>query len=85
MTLGELFWSPRADRPNPCQPTEPAIIRIFSEMRPRCRAGSHGAAETAQRPVVVGARGLTGMDAHFLGSVSRQIINFAACPITVVH
>ncbi|KFI99375.1 hypothetical protein BPORC_0230 [Bifidobacterium porcinum] len=32
MTLGEPFWSPRADRPNPCQPTEPAIIRIFSEM-----------------------------------------------------
>lgn len=35
--------------------------------------------------VVVGSRGLTGMDAHFLGSVSRQIINFAECPITVVH
>jgi|GEM_PF-3715498 len=32
MTLGELFWSLRADRPTPCQPTEPAIIRIFSEM-----------------------------------------------------
>lgn len=35
--------------------------------------------------VVVGSRGLTGMDAHFLGSVSRQIVNFAECPITVVH
>ena len=35
--------------------------------------------------LVVGSRGLSGMDAHFLGSVSRQIVNFAECPVTVVH
>lgn len=35
--------------------------------------------------LVVGSRGLTGMDAHFLGSVSRQIVNFAECTVTVVH
>ena len=28
---------------------------------------------------------LSGLDAHFLGSVSRQIVNFAACTVTVVH
>ena len=35
--------------------------------------------------LVVGSRGLNGMDAHFLGSVSRQIVNFAECTVTVVH
>lgn len=35
--------------------------------------------------LVVGSRGLSGLDAHFLGSVSRQILNFAECTITVVH
>ncbi|NEG54332.1 universal stress protein [Bifidobacterium platyrrhinorum] len=35
--------------------------------------------------LVVGSRGLSGLDAHFLGSVSRQIVNFAECTTTVVH
>ncbi|PWG66048.1 universal stress protein [Bifidobacterium callitrichidarum] len=35
--------------------------------------------------LVVGSRGLSGLDAHFLGSVSRQIVNFAECTVTVVH
>lgn len=35
--------------------------------------------------LVVGSRGLSGLDAHFLGSVSRQIVNFAECNVTVVH
>ena len=35
--------------------------------------------------LVVGSRGLSGLDAHFLGSVSRQIMNFAECTVTVVH
>ncbi|MFC5222906.1 universal stress protein [Bifidobacterium leontopitheci] len=35
--------------------------------------------------LVVGSRGLSGLDAHFLGSVSRQILNFAECTVTVVH
>ncbi len=34
---------------------------------------------------LVVARGLSGLDAHFLGSVSRQIVNFAECTVTVVH
>lgn len=37
------------------------------------------------RHIVVGSRGLSGIDAHFLGSVSKQIINLAECNITVVH
>lgn len=35
--------------------------------------------------LVVGSRGLSGLDAHFLGSVSRQILNFAECNVTIVH
>lgn len=35
--------------------------------------------------LAVGSRGLNGVDAHFLGSVSRQIVNFAECTVTVVH
>lgn len=35
--------------------------------------------------LVVGSRGLSGLDAHFPGSVSRQIVNFAECTVTVVH
>ncbi|MFR4488778.1 MAG: universal stress protein [Bifidobacterium pseudocatenulatum] len=34
---------------------------------------------------MVGSRGLSGLDAHFLGSVSKQIVNFADCTVTVVH
>ena len=37
------------------------------------------------RHLVVGSRGLSGLDARFLGSVSKQIINFADCTVTVVH
>lgn len=35
--------------------------------------------------LIVGSRGLSGLDAHFLGSVSKQIVNFAECTVTVVH
>lgn len=35
--------------------------------------------------VIVGSRGLSGMDAHFLGSVSKQVLDNAECTITVVH
>ena len=35
--------------------------------------------------VVVGSRGLSGLDAHFFGSVSKQIVSFAQCTVTVVH
>ncbi|MEJ5920727.1 universal stress protein [Bifidobacterium thermophilum] len=35
--------------------------------------------------LIVGSRGLNGLDAHFLGSVSRQLVNFAECTVTVVH
>ena len=35
--------------------------------------------------LVVGSRGLSGLDARFLGSVSRQILNFAECTVTIVH
>ena len=43
------------------------------------------AASRFARHLVVGSRGLSGMDAHFLGSVSKQIVNFADCTVTVVH
>ena len=43
------------------------------------------AASHYARHLVVGSRGLSGLDAHFLGSVSKQIINFADCTVTVVH
>ncbi|WP_314687287.1 universal stress protein [uncultured Bifidobacterium sp.] len=35
--------------------------------------------------VVVGSRGLSGLDAHFMGSVSRQVVSLAECTVTVVH
>lgn len=37
------------------------------------------------RHIVVGSRGLAGADAHFLGSVSKQLINLAECNLTIVH
>ncbi|EFA23267.1 universal stress protein [Bifidobacterium gallicum] len=37
------------------------------------------------RHLVVGSRGLNRIDAHFLGSVSRQVLNSAECNITIVH
>lgn len=37
------------------------------------------------RHLVVGSRGLHGLDAHFLGSVSKQVVNCAECTVTVVH
>lgn len=37
------------------------------------------------RHIVVGSRGLTGLDAHFLGSVSKQVLNSAECNVTIVH
>ncbi|PLS30152.1 universal stress protein [Bifidobacterium margollesii] len=35
--------------------------------------------------IVVGSRGLSGLDAHFLGSVSKQVVDNAECTVTVVH
>lgn len=35
--------------------------------------------------LVVGARGLGGFDRLVLGSTSRQVLDFAACPVTVLH
>ncbi|MBT1165849.1 universal stress protein [Bifidobacterium simiarum] len=35
--------------------------------------------------VIIGSRGLSGFDAHFLGSVSRQVVDGAECTVTVVH
>ena len=37
------------------------------------------------RHIVVGSRGLSGLDAHFLGSVSKQLLNSAECNLSIVH
>lgn len=37
------------------------------------------------RHLVVGSRGLTGLDAHFLGSVSKQVLSLAECNLSIVH
>lgn len=39
---------------------------------------------TARR-LIVGSRGLTGLDAFVLGSVSKQLIDSSLCPLTIVH
>jgi nucleotide-binding universal stress UspA family protein len=46
--------------------------------------GLLGAAEGAER-LVVGARGLGGFERLVLGSVSRQVLEAAPCPVTVVR
>ncbi|MFT9397604.1 MAG: universal stress protein [Bifidobacterium psychraerophilum] len=35
--------------------------------------------------VIVGSRGLSGLDAHFLGSVSKQLINLADSTVSIVR
>lgn len=35
--------------------------------------------------LIIGSRGLTGLDAHFLGSVSNQVVDLAECTVSVVH
>ncbi len=35
--------------------------------------------------LVIGAGGAAGADAYMLGSVSRQVVDMAECPLTVVH
>ncbi|WP_277207958.1 universal stress protein [Isoptericola croceus] len=42
------------------------------------------ASQDADR-LVVGTRGLGGFDRLLLGSTSRQVLDFAGCPVTVLH
>jgi nucleotide-binding universal stress UspA family protein len=35
--------------------------------------------------VIVGSRGLSGLDAHFLGSVSKQMLTMTDCTVTIVR
>lgn len=46
--------------------------------------GLQSASRYANR-LIVGSRGLTGLDAVMLGSVSRQLLDSARCTVTIVH
>jgi nucleotide-binding universal stress UspA family protein len=35
--------------------------------------------------IIVGSRGLSGLDAHFLGSVSKQMLTMTECTVTIVR
>ena len=68
-----------------------AQLKGSHEAAPFCHAFHIPASKgliTASRYVdriIVGSRGLSGLNARMLGSVSRQIVNFAECTVTVVH
>ena len=63
----------------------PEGVRVFQHaFHIPAAKGLLNASRYASR-LVVGSRGLSGFDAHFIGSVSRKVVDFAECTVTVVH
>jgi nucleotide-binding universal stress UspA family protein len=61
----------------------PERLRLRVEHGPTARV-LLDASHSAER-LVVGARGLGGFDRLVLGSVSRQALDYASCPVTVIR
>lgn len=69
------------DSANVLLPPERVLQTVVHGPAAAALVTASGAAER----LVVGARGLGGFDRLLLGSVSRQVLDYASCPVTVIR